>query len=489
MNNCRYPVEAKAVGLIQQGRQKIYMFSILWSDRNNILIYRTFDAFKNLMKELKRKFPLEAGLVRKSERILPILKDVPLLFRSSKASSRDMERLHLLENYTQNLLQTDPKISQCEEIIQFFSPTNQDLTHSFPENSLVVMPSENRESQEAVSNKKQSSQPITQPVISQSYMSIQSFETKDTKNRPFKVNRNECIDVLIKDISGWWLVENEEKHLAWFPAPYLVNCEITDTKTSKEESLDEGKTYFAKKAYEAQYPDELSLNIGVIVEVIEKSNTGWWHIWYNGKSGYVPAMFLEPYKNPHLKLHVPFVQEKFNSTPNLANEPRSSDHNNKLDNSTNPGRSEQGICKMQLDRKRSRSLSGMAGTIDYLIRDTVMLQRDNSSRSFSAWDNKANQINQPTPSPIRVQMNKTQPLFENSCNMFIKEAEANPMKNSGFEEPFLRSVSKPLTLSPFDKSSSFLPIIPPRPTSQEICSRCTTITRKAVENTCPHPNM
>lgn len=29
-------------------------------------------------------------------------------------------------------------------------------------------------------------------------------------------------------LSGWWLVENEEKRLAWFPAPYLQLCEDED---------------------------------------------------------------------------------------------------------------------------------------------------------------------------------------------------------------------------------------------------------------------
>ncbi|MEE6523493.1 hypothetical protein FKM82_022422 [Ascaphus truei] len=50
------------------------MFSVFWSDRNDILIYRTFDDFKNLTRQLEKKFPLEAGLVKRSERILPILK-------------------------------------------------------------------------------------------------------------------------------------------------------------------------------------------------------------------------------------------------------------------------------------------------------------------------------------------------------------------------------------------------------------------------------
>lgn len=30
------------------------------------------------------------------------------------------------------------------------------------------------------------------------------------------------------DRAGWWLVENEEKRMAWFPAPYLEKLEEDD---------------------------------------------------------------------------------------------------------------------------------------------------------------------------------------------------------------------------------------------------------------------
>lgn len=38
--------------------------------------------------------------------------------------------------------------------------------------------------------------------------------------------------------SGWWLVENEEKRLAWFPAPYLELCE--DEEEGDDEFDSEG---------------------------------------------------------------------------------------------------------------------------------------------------------------------------------------------------------------------------------------------------------
>lgn len=42
--------------------------------------------------------------------------------------------------------------------------------------------------------------------------------------------------------------------------------------------LSAGSLYFVVQAYEAQKADELSLNQGVVVEVLRTSHNGWWLI-------------------------------------------------------------------------------------------------------------------------------------------------------------------------------------------------------------------
>ncbi|MEE6524247.1 hypothetical protein FKM82_023598 [Ascaphus truei] len=76
----RYPMEVKALGVLQHGRLKHNMFSVLWSDHNDMLIYRIFEDFKKLQRQLKKKFPLESGLFRKSENIIPKLRGNYLLY-------------------------------------------------------------------------------------------------------------------------------------------------------------------------------------------------------------------------------------------------------------------------------------------------------------------------------------------------------------------------------------------------------------------------
>lgn len=62
----------------------------------------------------------------------------------------------------------------------------------------MVMPSE--ETQQSA--KPKSDAGVTQPFVTQMYRCIAHYETKDTKNRPFKVEVGEAVDVLIKDKAG-----------------------------------------------------------------------------------------------------------------------------------------------------------------------------------------------------------------------------------------------------------------------------------------------
>lgn len=43
---------------------------------------------------------------------------------------------------------------------------------------------------------------VTHPFVTQTYRCVAPYETKDTKNRPFKVAADEKLDVLIKDPAG-----------------------------------------------------------------------------------------------------------------------------------------------------------------------------------------------------------------------------------------------------------------------------------------------
>ncbi len=49
---------------------------------------------------------------------------------------------------------------------------------------------------------------VTHPFVTQTYRCVASYETKDAKNRPFKVALDEKLDVLIKDPAGRLLTDD-----------------------------------------------------------------------------------------------------------------------------------------------------------------------------------------------------------------------------------------------------------------------------------------
>ncbi|KAG8433329.1 hypothetical protein GDO86_017566 [Hymenochirus boettgeri] len=469
----RYPVDATGIGLVQHGKQKMYMVSVLWSDRNNILIYRTYEDFKELARELKKKFPLESGLVNKSDRIIPILGDIPLIFRSNVFSNRFIDRLRLIESYSQELLQIDAKISQSEDVITFFSPSNQDLAPSFDKNSLVVLPPDSDQGKKKCVNTVTSSAPVSQPVISQKYVCIESFETQDTKNRPFKVKKNETIDVLIKDTTGWWLVENEDKSLAWFPGPYLLELETAEWKYREGKSLNDEIAYFAVKGYKAQSDDEISMAVGVLVDVIEKSDAGWWRVCYNGRCGYVPAMFLRPYCNPHQKLQYNFNQNRFGSISNLQwapSDPNRVQHSNAVE-------TEDDDHKGIVHKRRSRSFDGFTDLITFTRNGALLPEDRPSNHCLVEWERQKDGESS-SAAKDETEMIETVQSPQSSFTRVPHSTKNNLRKDSGFYEnysPYLPQVSSQAALN------TRPPVVPPRPSNQEILSKCTTITRNAAQ--------
>ncbi|KAG9476677.1 hypothetical protein GDO78_002201 [Eleutherodactylus coqui] len=478
----RHPLEAKAVGILQNGRRKMNIFSILWSDQNDLIIYRSFDDFKKMHRELTRKFPLESGLLRKSDNMVPKLRDVPI-FRKNRSSSRFIERLRLLEKFCQELLNADDKISQCDVVTKFLAPTNTDLNATFPENSIVIMPSEVREPQKRVQPKQSPQPPASEPIVSQMYLCIEDYETKDTKNQPFKVKCNEKLGVLIKENSGWWLVENEDKRVAWFPAPFLKAIAEREDSDSGIESDDEGVRYYATSAYEAMSCDELSLSRGVLVEVMEKSDNGWWLIRYNGKTGFAPAMYLKPYQNCH-QLEAMMNQGNFSSMVNLFKASstleldRSEESWRKEDNHSMVDDAKKS-SKSNLDRRKSRSIGSLPLNTHYGFQrpptetpsETDNVMASSSRTKMKLKCHRMEEVSNPPLTfnqPIAIQDPSMPQLTKITLNaQVVGSSPSGPKASSVHPNSHL--------------VSGVTPRVPQRPRRHEILNKCTSATRTALK--------
>uniref|UniRef100_A0A2I2YVU2 Neutrophil cytosolic factor 1 n=1 Tax=Gorilla gorilla gorilla TaxID=9595 RepID=A0A2I2YVU2_GORGO len=72
------------------------------------------------------------------------------------------------------------------------------------------------------------------------------------------------------------------------------------------------QTYRAIANYEKTSGSEMALSTGDVVEVVEKSESGWWFCQMKAKRGWIPASFLEPLDSP---------DETEDPEPNYAGEP------------------------------------------------------------------------------------------------------------------------------------------------------------------------
>ncbi|XP_058142634.1 NADPH oxidase organizer 1 isoform X2 [Dasypus novemcinctus] len=283
----RHPVAVCAAALVQTGCLQTFAFSVRWSDGSDSFVRRTWDEFRRLHKTLKETFPEEAGLLRSSDRVLPKLRDAPLVARGGR-TSRGVARLHLLEAYSRALLAAAEHVFLSSVLVGFLAPHPLDLEPTLPPGSLVVLPAPE--------------DPPARPTGSltirrleaQRLRCLHPFRTQDTRGRPFHTRAQETLDVLLRHPSGWWLVENEDKQTAWFPAPYLEAAAPAQAQEGDPVPPLPGPHFCASRAYEGCHADELSVPAGARVRVLQTSDRGWWLCRSAGRLGLLPAVLLRP---------------------------------------------------------------------------------------------------------------------------------------------------------------------------------------------------
>ncbi|KAL6102859.1 noxo1 [Pungitius sinensis] len=535
----RYPISISLIGIMHKEKCKMYMTSVLWSDENEIVVYRTFVDFKKMHKQMKKLFPA-AKKLKKSDRTIPKFRDNFLVDKmgngnvQKKGPTKSLLRLKLLQTYCNALLSSDPQVSQCTELIQFFHPNTDDLQPDFAKNSIVILPSDN----EIHAN----GAPVTggnvsTPFVTETYRCVAAYETKDTKNKPFKVALNEQLDVLIKDQAGWWLVENEDKHMAWFPAPYLEKLKENDADDDEDDidgGPERGLLYTAVKTYKATKDDEITVAIGSVVEVLQKSDNGWWLIRHSTKAGYIPSMYLQPYKYPHIRMTANHPSRRSSSPQQMSSLELQSNQLSlsqgnllqlpKIRSSTpkpiQPGRQRsdsQGTPSEEPPPEASPTAAAIAAAAAAAAAaaNAAAAAAANAAAAASAAANANAAANVDPPPTIMVEMEKEtgrHPLSQrtDSEGSFSSNSDYSDDLNTSwasstsfnlsqsYNEPSLRRsiTPTPVASSRLDPQSitqgkmmpsisdpnlyksPTTPKVPPRPQAKEILSRCTTITRK-----------
>ncbi|XP_062269962.1 NADPH oxidase organizer 1b [Platichthys flesus] len=482
----RFVISARIIGAVHRDTPKLKMFMLclLWSDGAEVIIYRSFQDFKKFHRQLKKRFP-NLNPFRKSDRVIPKFQGKAR--RNSlqqKSSRRSIQRMKFLESYCEKLLKCDQTVTQSSEVTQFFTPKDQDLQPDFTKNSVMIMLSDGLPDDSGSGggvSTPQTAGSVSHPLVTQTHRCVAAYETKDTNNRPFKVAVDEKLDVLIKDHAGWWMVENEEKRLAWFPAPYLELWEAEDDDDDVDNAQFQlgGSLYCAVRNYSTKKEDEVSVPLGSVVEVLRKSDNGWWLIRFNGKAGYIPSMYLRPYNNPRTGLFN-LQRKMYSSTFNLAS---SSAPQASYLHDTNPERDSAGQYRGETAAPgrllKAQSLDVLSETWSQPQTERDSLTTDGRVRNMS------NASNESSLSGFSSSSGSSHSDLDSSTSPTAASRQTN-VRDSGHSSPEL-SLSNGRSFSVGSEGSGSIgsdgsggaPRVPPRPKTDEILTRCTTMTRKA----------
>ncbi|XP_029439210.1 SH3 and PX domain-containing protein 2B isoform X2 [Rhinatrema bivittatum] len=251
----------------------VYIIKVTWSNGTTELIYRRYSKFFDLQMQMLDKFPMEGGQKDPKQRIIPFLPG-KILFRRSHIRDVAVKRLIPIDEYCKALIQLPPYISQCEDVVQFFEMRPEDL---------------NPPKEEALGKKKSGGDfASSDPLVLDQYVAVAAYEKQESSEISLRVGQ--VVDIIEKNESGWWFVSTADEQ-GWVPATCLEAQDGTQDEFSMQP--DEEEKYGVIYPYAARDQDEISLEKGAVVEVIQKNLEGWWKIRYQGQEGWAPASYLK----------------------------------------------------------------------------------------------------------------------------------------------------------------------------------------------------
>uniref|UniRef100_A0A8C6WV52 SH3 and PX domains 2B n=1 Tax=Neogobius melanostomus TaxID=47308 RepID=A0A8C6WV52_9GOBI len=220
----------------------VYIIKVSWSDGSTDTIYRRYSKFFDLQMELLDKFPVEGGQKDPKRRIIPFLPG-KILFRRSHIRDVAMKRLRPINEYCRALIQLPVYISQYSSSVD--------------------------------------------PLLLDQYVAVTNYEK--TESSEISLTVGQVVEVIEKNESGWWFVSSDDAQ-GWVPATCLEAQDDPDDFTIPGEEEDK---YSVIYPYSARDQDEIDLERGMVVEVIQKNLEGWWKIRYQGREGWAPASYLK----------------------------------------------------------------------------------------------------------------------------------------------------------------------------------------------------
>ncbi|KAL4231928.1 SH3 and PX domain-containing protein 2B [Mactra antiquata] len=248
----------------------VYIIHVEWSDKCTNVIYRRYSRFFDFQSQLMDMFPEEAGAMDPSRRIIPFLPGKKF-FGRSHIREVALKRMGPIAEYCKQIVSLPPKISQCRDVLEFFELDPDDID-----------PPKGR--RQSIKAKK-----ISQPKPLEVYIAVTEYKKQEKGEVTLHVGM--LVEIVEKTESGWWFVNIEDEQ-GWVPSTCLEREDGVKEDTSIRFAPGEEEQYLCTEEFKGATEDELSMEKGAVVDVIEKNLEGWWFVRYNGQEGYVPATYL-----------------------------------------------------------------------------------------------------------------------------------------------------------------------------------------------------
>ncbi|KAK2169651.1 hypothetical protein LSH36_8g09046 [Paralvinella palmiformis] len=203
-----------------------------------------------------------------------------------------IERLDQLYNYCKELLSMPENILNSDVVKYFFMPVMADI----------------------IQQRKCTGLAISAPIASEEFKVKTDYESKDANEISLKAG--EIVTILEKTETGWWKVISDNGR-GWVPRSYLLPLQNDYQKLDLDGDC---CAYVAANVYKAQQNDELDLEEGVAMMVLEKNDTGWWKVRCKNGEGIVPRVCINPLDSPDGKKH--FNPELTNSEKSDKSKPK-----------------------------------------------------------------------------------------------------------------------------------------------------------------------
>ncbi|XP_072791539.1 SH3 and PX domain-containing protein 2B isoform X3 [Taeniopygia guttata] len=262
----------------------VYIIKVTWSNGATEVIYRRYSKFFDLQMQMLDKFPMEGGQKDPKQRIIPFLPG-KILFRRSHIRDVAVKRLIPIDEYCKALIQLPPYISQCEEVLQFFETRPDDLTP--PKEEPIGKKRSGIIQRTASFLQRGADCASAEPLVLEQYVVVADYQKQESSEISLCVGQ--VVDIIEKNESGWWFVSTLEEQ-GWVPATCLEAQDGVQDEFSMQP--DEEEKYTVIYPYTARDQDEMNLDKGAVVVVIQKNLEGWWKIRYQGQEGWAPASYL-----------------------------------------------------------------------------------------------------------------------------------------------------------------------------------------------------